>query len=225
MRAARPRPRRRRDRGRPRRRLGRGPAAVLRRGADPGGPPGPHPGRVRDRPRARHPAARPGRRRPRLDAHRRRQAGRPRRRSRSCTASTSARDRIRRRVAGYLVAREQAGLDALRSRPVARRPAHPGRRPRRRGRRSCATAPAVPAPRASTGPPTTSATSAPGPGRCRRWPRCGAGTPCSRTPTATCVSSVAGVAAGAAGRVRVADGRIHATTTGGRARSRLRRSR
>ena len=35
VRAARPRPRGRRDRDRPRRRLGRGPAAVLRRGADP----------------------------------------------------------------------------------------------------------------------------------------------------------------------------------------------
>ena len=77
---ARPRPRRRRDRGRPRRRLGRGPAAVLRRGAGPRRAPAPHPGRLRDRPRAGHAAARPGGRRPRLDPDRRRQAGRPRRR-------------------------------------------------------------------------------------------------------------------------------------------------
>ena len=46
--------RRRRDRDRPRRRFGRGPAAVLRRGADPRGREGAHAGGLRHRPRARH---------------------------------------------------------------------------------------------------------------------------------------------------------------------------
>ena len=55
-------------RGRPRRRLGRGPAAVLRRGAGARGRGLPHAGGHRDRPRARHDAARPRRRRPRLHA-------------------------------------------------------------------------------------------------------------------------------------------------------------
>ena len=73
-------PRGRRDRGRPRWRLGRGPAAVLRRGAGAGGVRAEHAGRLRDRPRAGQPAARPGRRPARLDADRRRQAGRARRR-------------------------------------------------------------------------------------------------------------------------------------------------
>ena len=56
----------------------------------------------------------------------------------------------------------------------------------------CASAPGAPPATGSTGPPTRSATSGPGPARCRRWRRCSAATPCSRTPTATCVTSVAG---------------------------------
>ncbi len=51
----------RRHRHRPRRRLGRGPAAVLRRGADPGRACVPDAGRQRDRPRARQPDPRPRR--------------------------------------------------------------------------------------------------------------------------------------------------------------------
>ena len=77
-------------------------------------------------------------------------------------------------VAGC-VAREQAGLDALRSRPALADPrtlvdaradeVDAAARPR----------PPLPVARASTGPPTTSATSAPAPARCRRWPPCSAG--------------------------------------------------
>ena len=78
--APRRRPRGRRHRRHPRRRLARGPAAVLQRGAGPRGRRLPDAGRQRDRPRGGHPAARPGRRRPRLDPDRRGQAGRPRRR-------------------------------------------------------------------------------------------------------------------------------------------------
>ena len=67
---ARPRPGRRRDRARPRRRQRRGPAAVLRRDAVPGGRRVPHAGGLGDRARAGHAAGRPRRRRPLLDAHR-----------------------------------------------------------------------------------------------------------------------------------------------------------
>ena len=65
-----PRPGRRRDRARPRRRQRRGPAAVLRRDAVPGGRRVPHAGRLRDRARAGHPAGRPRRRRALLHADR-----------------------------------------------------------------------------------------------------------------------------------------------------------
>ena len=67
---ARPRPGRRRDRARPRRRQRRGPAAVLRRDAVPGGRRVPHAGGLGDRARAGHAAGRPRRRRPLLDADR-----------------------------------------------------------------------------------------------------------------------------------------------------------
>ena len=69
---------RRRDHPGPRRRLGGGPVALQRRGAVPGRVRLPHAGDLRDRPRARHPAGRLGRRRSRLDPHRRREAGRAR---------------------------------------------------------------------------------------------------------------------------------------------------
>ena len=92
-RPARPGPRGRRHRDRPRRRLGRGPAAVLRRGAAAGGLRGAHPGRLRDRPRAGQPAARPGRRRAGLHPHRRRQAGRARRRRGDAARRAPARPR------------------------------------------------------------------------------------------------------------------------------------
>ena len=59
------------------RRVLRGPAAVLRRGTRPGRRRRPHARRLGDRPRAGLPAARLRRRRPRLDADRRRQARRP----------------------------------------------------------------------------------------------------------------------------------------------------
>ncbi len=121
-RAAGPQPGRRRDRRRPRRRLGRGPAAVLRRGAGPRGAPGAHAGRLRDRPRARLAAARPGRRRPRLHPDRRRQAGRPRRRRGGRSVAAAPATGSAATLAGWL-AREQAGLDALRSRPALADPA------------------------------------------------------------------------------------------------------
>ena len=188
-RAPRPRPRGRRDRGRPRRRLGRGPAAVLRRGADPGRREVPDPGRLRDRPRARPAAARPGRRRARLHADRRGQAGRARRRRGAARRGRAAASGCAPRSAGWLD-REQ---DPARRAPLparARRPAHAARRARRRGRGAARPGPAHPRPPARPRRRRRSPTSAPGPARCRRWPPCSAATPCSRTPTATCVTSV-----------------------------------
>ena len=182
-RRARPRPGRRRDRGRPRRRLGRGPAAVLRRGAGPRGRGDHHAPGLRDRPRARLPDPRPGRRRPRLDAHRRRQAGGARRRRggpagpaaararpavRSAPSSTASRTSSRRCCRRPALADPRGGLqerllevDALTDR--ARRSAAPPARPRRGRPRSTSW-------RAS--------------GRSPRWPRCGGATPCSPTPRA-----------------------------------------
>ena len=179
-----------------------------------------HAGGLGDRPRAGLPAARPGRRRPRLDADRRRQAGRPRRRRGAAPGRRRPRPAPRRVLGGWL-AREQAGLDALRSRPVLGRPAPMLDERADGGRASCATAPAVPWATRSTAPPTTSPTSVPGPGRCPRWPRCGAGTPSCRTPTATCVD-LGGRASTPASAisVRVADGRVHADHDPHRARSR-----
>ena len=200
----------RRHRHRPRRRLGRGPAALLRRGPAARGRQGAHPGRLRDRPRARPAAARPRRRRPRRHAHRRREARRARRRRRGPAASRPPASGCALAVASA-VAREQRGLDALRSRPALadprtlRRPIAPPSstslrdrarrtlghraRPRRRRHRP----PARPGPRALAA------------GHARS-----AATPCCRTPTATCVTSVGDAAAGAAVSVRVADGRVHA---------------
>ena len=107
------------------------------------------------------------------------------------------------------------------SRPVSTRSA-PGRRSPTRA--PCSTAAttswpasasgcAAPSATGSTAPPTTSTTTAPEPGRSRRWRPCSAATPCSRTTPGHVVTSAAGVAAGAAMSVRVADGRIHVTTT------------
>ena len=50
------------------------------------------------------------------------------------------------------------------------------------------------------------------PGRCRRSPRCSAGYAVLQDADGHVVTSVAQAAAGAAVSVRVADGRIHATT-------------
>ena len=105
----------------------------------------------------------------------------------------------RRRSRGWL-AREQAGLDALRSRPALADPRTPARRPLRRGRPAARPGPALPWATPSTGPPTTSATSAPGPAPSRRWRPCSAATPSSRTPTATWSTSVAGVDRGRRGQ-------------------------
>ncbi len=69
------RPSRRRDHHGPRRRQRGGPAALLRRGAVPGGVRLPHAGHLRDRARDRHAAGRLRRRRARVDPDRRGQAG------------------------------------------------------------------------------------------------------------------------------------------------------
>ena len=89
---------------------------------------------------------------------------------------------------------------------------------------SCATAPAAACATPSTGPPTTSATSAPAPAPCRRWPPCSAATPCSRTPTATSSPRSPASPPEQPISVRVADGRIHATTTRVEADPRSRRA-
>ena len=97
LRRARPRPGRRRDRPRPRRRERRGPAAVLRRDAVPGGRGVPHAGGLGDRARAGHAAGRPRRRRPLLHPDRGRAAAgaRPRRGDRpdrrACATGPAAR--------------------------------------------------------------------------------------------------------------------------------------
>ena len=123
-----------------------------------------------------------------------------------------ARDRIRGR--GRRLRRPRAGR--------ARRPAVPARRsptpapsspPAPTRSTSCATAPAAACATPSTGPPTTSATSGPAPAPCRRWPPCSAATPSSRTPTATSSPRSPASRPAPTSRVRVADGRIHATTT------------
>ena len=141
----RPRPRGRRHRGRPRRRLGRGPAAVLRRGADPRG-------RTRAAPRSsRAIGHEPDT--PLLDLVADVRASTPTDaaklvvpdvaeelapgRARRATGSAQLR-----RPAGWPASRH--GLDALRARPGARRPAQPARRPRATRSTRCATAPAAP---------------------------------------------------------------------------------
>ena len=192
--------------------VGRGPAAVLRRGAGPGRAPAAHPGGLGDRPRAGPAPARPGRRRPGLHADRRRQAGGPRRRR-------GAAARVRRPPAapaacsaGWL-AREQAGLDALRSRPVLADPRGAARRARRRGPRAAATAPA-----ATLGHRLDRADDDIAHQRARAR---------ALSPLATLergyavlqdaeghvLTSVAGRAGASRISVRVADGRVHATTT------------
>ena len=155
-------PRRRRDRGRPRRRLGRGPAAVLRRG------PGPR------RPRRRHPVVsaighEPDP--PLLDLVADVRASTPTDAAKlvSPTWPRSCAGRGRPRPAPLAsppawLAREQAGLDALRSRRPSGRPARrwstraprwstaarprpPLARPRARPRRRRPRPPARPGPR------------------------------------------------------------------------------
>ena len=120
------------------------------------------PGRQRHRARAGHPAARPRRRRPGLDADRRRAARRPRRRARSSTGIAIGREpgtRGRRGPARARAARPRrprapgrccADPDVLDSRAAARPRGAP-----RGGARTRAVA------TVSTGPPTSSATCAP----------------------------------------------------------------
>ena len=172
-----------------------------------------HAAGLRDRPRAGLPAARPRRRRPRLDADRRRQAGRARRRRGGPARAADARARPARRCAALRRARGPPARGAAARRPVLADPrgglddrlaevdrAHasaPGAR----------SAPARPR-RGRPGPPARA-----GPGALARWPRCAAATPCSPTPRAQALSSVAALEVGQDLHIRVADGRIGATTT------------
>ena len=177
--AARRRRQRRRHRHRPRRRVDRGPAAVLRRGAGAGRVAGADPGRLRDRPRARHPDPRPRRRRPRR---------RPRPTPPSCWSPTSARScervaELRRRARRHVTTWWPTSRPSWptsgpgRSWPPPPRCSSSGR-PRST---SSSSAPAVPSATASTAPPTTSTTPAPACGRCPRSRRCAAATPWCRT--------------------------------------------
>ena len=75
----------------------------------------------------------------------------------------AARQRLRQTLGGWL-AREQAGLDALRSRPVLGRPARPARRARRRGARAPRPRPPYPRPPARPGARRHRAPAGPGPG-------------------------------------------------------------
>ena len=113
---------------------------------------------------------------------------------------------------GWL-AREQAGLDALRSRPALADPrtlldaradeVDAAARPR----------PPYPRPPRSTGPPTTSATSAARARALSPLATLQRGYAVLQDADGHVVTSVAGPWPGAAVSVRVADGRIHATTT------------
>ncbi len=113
-RAARRRARCRRDRPDARRRLARGPAAVLRRGAVPGDRRLWHAGRLGDRSRARRPAVRPRRRRARVHADGRRTPDRPRSRGRAREPRATAQRGRAARAAGRC-ARRASG--SRRSRP------------------------------------------------------------------------------------------------------------
>ena len=178
------RPGGRRDRGRPRRRLGRGPAAVLRRGPGPCG--------VRARPRRSSRAIGHEPDSPLLDLVADLRASTP----------TDA----AKRVVPDVAEEAQRVLPDARARPAARcatcSPASTSTSPRcaadrrwpTRGAASpsarwrstrCASAPVVPSPTGSTAPATTSATGWPGCAACRRSRPCGAATPSSRPPTAT----------------------------------------
>ena len=106
------------DRPHARRRQLRGSAPVQRRARRPRRRRVPRAGRLRGRPRAGHAALRPRRRRPRLDADRRRQARRPRPRL-SCAARSTARARRSRAASGASLERDRERLDAHR-RPAAR---------------------------------------------------------------------------------------------------------
>ena len=125
-----------------------------------------------------------------------------------------ARDRLRAAVDRLRRPRAGRPRRAALAGPSLADPRTAGRRPGRRGRPAARPGPPHACGTPSTGPPTTSATSAPGPGRCRRWRRCSAGYAVLQDADGHVVSSVAGGRpTGAPVAVRVADGRIHATTT------------
>ena len=121
-----------------------------------------------------------------------------------------ARDRLRTLVGSWLQ-REQAGLDALRSRPALADPGLPGRGPRRRGRPAARPGPAV-----ALGHRLDRAEDDLG----HQLARARALSPLAtlrrgyavlQDADGHAVTSVADVAAGAAVSARVADGRVHAT--------------
>ena len=172
---------------------------------------GPHARGLGDRPRAGLPAARLRRRRPRVDADRRRQARGPRR----GRGGTPRADRPRPAALGPgRLARPGAGRSRRAPQPPgAGRPAQPARRPPRRGRRSSGTGPA-----AACGTPWTGPSDDIGHQRARAR---------ALSPLATLergysvlqdaaghvVTSVAVLEPDAPISVRVADGRVHAVTT------------
>ena len=170
---ARRRPGRRGHRDRPRRRLGRGPAAVLRRGAGAGDRRRPHARGHRRRPRDRHDAGRPRRRRPRRHPDRRRA---PRSSPRSASSggwSTGCAPAPAHVLTGRLEQQER-WLESVRSRPVL---ASPDRL--LHGREDDVVGPAHPRPphrscTASRAPSATSSTPAPG------WPPSPPPPPCER---------------------------------------------
>ncbi len=97
--------------------------------------------------------------------------------------------------------------------PGARRPALPARRPAAPSSTRSWVALAGPSATRSTAPPTTSTTTAPGPGPCPRSPPCARGYAVLQGADGHVVTSIAAAAAGDAVSVRVADGRLHATVT------------
>ncbi len=183
-RAGAPRPRRRgrRDRDRAGRRLGRGPAALLRRGTAPRRVRRDDTGRLRDRSRARQPAARPGRRPPRGHAHRRGQDRRPRRRRGDRADPPRAQpDPLLAGRRGWTA----SGTSSTRCAPGRASPTRAAASTTGGTRSSSsATGRDGPCTTSSTGRTTTSPTSSRGSAACPRWRPCGAATPSCRTPTA-----------------------------------------
>ena len=208
---ARAAPRRRRDRRRARRRLGRGPAAVLRRGAGPG------------RARLRTPvvsAIGHEQDQPLLDLVADVRASTPTDAAKLVVPDVAEELRLvdvgpaPAPAGARRLARPRAGRPRRAAVPAgARRPARPARRARRRGRTSCATGPAGPSATGSTAPHDDIAPPAgPGPGAVT------AGHPGARVRRAPGRRRSRGHLGGrrsapkAAISVRVADGRVHATT-------------
>ena len=124
----------------------------------------------------------------------------------------SARHRLRQVLGGWLHARAGRPRRAALP-PGAGRPPRAARRARRRGPRAARPRPPYRSATGSTAPRTTSPTSAPGPGRCRPLATLERGYAVLQDADGHVVTSVTGLAAKSTISVRVADGRVHATTT------------